>query len=67
MFRKVFFIGLGIFTLGAALSIISYSAIFVAEAGVYFPWSPVILLFGLGQMVIGLFGMWDERKQEIFA
>lgn len=63
MFRKVFFIGLGIFALGAVLSIISYSTIFVIQAGYYFPWSPVIVLFGLGQMVIGLFGMWDERKQ----
>jgi hypothetical protein len=63
MFRKVLLIGLGITALGALLSTMSFITLFVAEGGFYFPWSPVILLFGLGQTLIGLFGIWEERKK----
>lgn len=63
MFKKVLLIGLGIFAIGAVLSILSFITLFVAEGGFYFPWSPVIVLFGLGQMLIGLYGIWDERKK----
>jgi hypothetical protein len=63
MFKKVLYIGLGISAVGAILSIMSYATLFVTGSGFYFPWSPVILLFGLGQTVIGLFGLWDERKK----
>jgi hypothetical protein len=63
MHKGVFYAGLGIFGLGAALSLISIFSLFVANEGVYFPWSPVIVLAGLGQMLLGFNSMRDERKK----
>jgi len=63
MNKKVLYVGLGIFALGVVLSLISIFSIFFVGQGFYFPWSPIIVLFGLGQMLIGLFGILDERKK----
>lgn len=63
MSKKVLYVGFGIFAIGAVLSLISVFSIFFAGQGFYFPWSPVIVLFGLGQMLIGLFGIFEERKK----
>jgi hypothetical protein len=63
MHKKILYVGLGVFVIGASLSFLSFSTIFVTGNGIYFPWSPVILLFGLGQMLIGGFGMLREREK----
>lgn len=63
MNKTVLYSGFGIFALGVVLSLISVFTIFFVGEGYYFPWSPVIVLFGLGQMVIGLNGIRDERKK----
>ncbi len=62
--RTIFFIGIGVFALGLILVTLSAVSIFVTGFGYYFPWSPVIVLFGLGQLFIGLEGMFDERKKK---
>jgi hypothetical protein len=63
MHKSVLYSGFGIFALGAVLSAVSVFSIFFAGEGFYFPWSPVIVLFGLGQMLIGFNGMREERKK----
>jgi len=63
MHKGVLWSGLGIFAIGLVLSVISIFSIFIAEQGFYFPWSPVIVLWGLGQMLIGLNSIRDERKK----
>ncbi|MDQ6786184.1 MAG: hypothetical protein M3033_05125 [Acidobacteriota bacterium] len=63
MHKKVLYVGLGIFAIGAVLSIATFITLFVSGSGFYFPWSPVIVLFGLGQMLIGLLGIIGERKK----
>jgi|SRR5215213_11530718 len=63
MHKGVLYSGLGIFALGVVLSSVSILTIFVTYQGVYFPWSPLIILWGLGQMLIGFNGMRDERKK----
>ena len=65
MHRAVLYSGFGIFALGVALSGISIVSIFFIEQGVYFPWSPVIVLFGLGQMLVGFNSLRDERKNNV--
>lgn len=60
--KKVLYIGIGVFALGLVLSVLSYYTLFISGEGFYFPWSPVIALFGIGQIIMGLFGLWDERK-----
>ena len=65
MHKKILYIGLGIFAIGVVLSFLSFATIFVAGSGIYFPWSPVIVLFGLGQMLIGVFGILSERKNNV--
>lgn len=62
--RTIFFIGTGILALGLVLLTLSIISIFVNGYGYYFPWSPIIVLFGIGQMLIGLEGMFDERKKK---
>ena len=64
MHKKILYIGLGIFALGTVLSFLTYTTLFVTGGGFYFPWSPVIALFGLGQILIGLFGVFDERRKK---
>ena len=61
--RKVLYIGFGVLALGIILSAASYHTLFVTGDGFYFPWSPLIVLFGIGQIIIGFFGVWDERKK----
>ncbi len=63
MHKGVLYSGLGILAIGVVLSLTSFISIFVTGNGVYFPWSPVIVLFGLGQMLIGFNGIRDERKK----
>lgn len=63
MHKKVLYIGLGIFAVGAFLSFFSFLTLINPGGGIYFPWSPIILLFGLGQVTIGLFGILKERKK----
>lgn len=63
MHKKILYVGLGIFAVGAVLSFVSFSTLFVVGGGIYFPWSPAIVLFGLGQMLIGGAGMFRERKK----
>ncbi len=63
MHKGVLYSGLGIFALGLSLSAVSIISIFYVGQGYYFPWSPVVVLFGLGQMLIGVWGIRDERKK----
>ena len=65
MHKTVLYTGFGIFALGVVLSSVSLVTIFVTGEGFYFPWSPIIILFGLGQMVIGLNVISGERKNNI--
>ena len=63
MHKGVLYSGLGIFALGVLLAFGSIISIFVAGKGIYFPWSPIIVLFGLAQMFIGFRGIREERKK----
>lgn len=63
MYKKVLYVGFGIFTVGVVLSLLSILSIFFAGQGIYFPWSPIIVLFGLGQMWIGFSSILQERKK----
>ena len=63
MHKAVLYSGLGIFVIGVGLSSISIVSIFYVGQGFYFPWSPIIVLFGLGQMLIGFMSIRDERKK----
>jgi hypothetical protein len=60
--KAMLYTGLGVFVLGLFLSAASYTTIFVTGQGFYFPWSPVIALVGLGQILYGFLGMREERK-----
>lgn len=62
MSKKVMYVGFGISALGFILCFASYYTLFVSGEGFYFPWSPVVLLFGLGQVLVGAYGMWEEKK-----
>ncbi len=63
MHKAVLYSGLGIFVIGVGLSFISIVSIFYTRQGFYFPWSPIIVLFGLGQMLIGFMSIREERKK----
>ena len=63
MSKGVLYAGLGILALGLLLSLTSIYSIFIAGEGVYFLWSPIIVLAGLGQILIGLNGIRVERKK----
>lgn len=63
MHKGVLYAGLGIFAVGAGMSLFSVFSIFFNREGIYFPWSPIIVLAGLGQMLIGFNGIRGERKK----
>ena len=63
MHKGVLYSGFGVFGLGVLLGLVSVVSIFFLREGFYFPWSPVVVLFGLGQMLIGFNGIREERKK----
>ena len=61
--KAILYSGFGVFGLGAALSAISISTIFFNRGEIFFPWSPVIVVVGLGQILYGFSGVREERKK----
>lgn len=61
--KKFFYSGIGVFALGLVLLAYSLFSIYFTSEGVFFLWSPVITLVGLGQIVYGLIGIYGEKKK----
>ncbi len=62
--KTIFYTGIGIFALGAFFLLGSLASIFLTGEGRFFIWSPIVALFGLGQIIIGSLGMLEERKRK---
>lgn len=63
-YKKVFYVGIGVFAFGAFLLMVSIGSILFTPEGRFFVWSPIITLVGVFQMIGALFGMRDERKKK---
>jgi hypothetical protein len=55
-------VGVIIFISGLGLLIPSIAALYVG--GSFFIWSPVITIFGLGTIIYGLKGIWNEKRSK---
>jgi hypothetical protein len=63
--HKMFvFSGLGTLGLGLLLLLVSLYTMFFTNDGRFFLWSPVLMILGVGQMMYGSFGMFEERKKK---
>ena len=60
--KNILYVGLGIFALGLSLLSFSLVTIFSTGQGRFFIWSPIITLVGLGQIIYGLYGIYQEKK-----
>jgi hypothetical protein len=62
--KTFLYVGIGIFALGTLLLLVSIGSILFTPEGRFFIWSPFIMVFGLGQIIYGLFGVFEERKRK---
>ena len=60
---KFLYVGIGVFALGLFLLGISIFSILFTNEGRFFIWSPILILVGLGQIVYGLIGIYEEKKK----
>ena len=62
--KKFVYSGLATMAIGAILLLFSLYTMFFTNEGRFFIWSPILILFGLAQMMYGSFGMFEERKRK---
>lgn len=61
--KKFLYSGLGTLALGIILLFVSLYTMFFTNEGRFFIWSPILIILGIGQMMYGSFGMFEERKR----
>ena len=60
--KNMLYLGIGVFLLGGYLLFSSIFSVFYTNEGRFFIWSPIITLVGLGQIIYGLYGIYQEKK-----
>lgn len=62
--KTAFWTGLATLAIGTVLMGVSLVSLLLPIDGVIFPWSPVIFVAGLGQLLYSLYGFYQERPRK---
>lgn len=62
LYKKVFFVGIGIFLVGFLILAQFAISIWVFGKGTFYYIGPILIAVGLGQTIMGLQGMYKEKR-----